>query len=66
MGHEGMKFTLVVFSCKQYVDIVAVRSSHSTRTVYYSAYIFICLELKFTYGLLQANINFLGLLNCRK
>ena len=31
---EGMKFTLVVFSCKQYVDIVAARSSHSTRTVY--------------------------------
>ena len=24
---EGMKFTLVVFSCKQYVDIVAARSS---------------------------------------
>ena len=31
---EGMKFTLVVFSCKQYVDVVAARSSHSTRTVY--------------------------------
>ena len=31
---EGMKFTLVVFSCKLYVDIVAARSSHSTRTVY--------------------------------
>ena len=31
---EGMKFTLIVFSCKQYVDIVAARSSHSTRTVY--------------------------------
>ena len=31
---EGMKFTLVVFSCKQYGDVVAARSSHSTRTVY--------------------------------
>ena len=31
---EGMKFTLVVFSCKQYVDIVAICSSHSMRTVY--------------------------------
>ena len=31
---EGVKFTLLVFSCKQDVDIVAVRSSHSTRTVY--------------------------------
>ena len=29
-----MKFTLVVFSCKQYVDIVAARSSHSMRTVH--------------------------------
>ena len=31
---EGMKFTLVVFSCKQDIDIVAARSSHSTHTVY--------------------------------
>ena len=33
---EGMKFTLLVFSCtcKQHVDIVAARSSHSTHTVY--------------------------------
>ena len=25
---EGMKFTLVVFSCKQYIDIVGARASH--------------------------------------
>ena len=31
---EGMKFTLVVFSCKQYVDVVAARSSHSMHTVH--------------------------------
>ena len=26
---EGMKFTLVVFSCKQYVDVVAARASRA-------------------------------------
>ena len=33
---EGMKFTLVVFSCKQYVDMVAARASGAR--VYYTVY----------------------------
>ena len=37
---EGMKFTLVVFSCKRYVDIVTASASHQvgTRTRAYTVY----------------------------